>query len=255
MSENKSGAIGRYHLEGVDVVRSLLDQDEIDILIKEADRLWDENKHFSALNIRVGLRSSLDGKDLLERLDPVADISPLFRALNEDQRIVQLAVGALGEPAIPMKEKLIYKWPGTSGYGAHRDQHYFASSGATGQEMVSIAIALDKADANNGAIKVYPQLRLVELAPPPGEPRDIDAHLLESEPFFMPHLKPGDVLMFDGITPHRSEVNTSNICRRTYTMTFVPARLVDCRENYYRHRFEEQSKQRSQDYSGKFFFS
>lgn len=255
MITHESEAIEQYKRQGVGLIRGLLDQTEVDSLLDEANRLWESQQNLSAFNIRVGLRKNIDGEDILERLDPVADISPLFAALNQDQRIIQLAEAALGEAVIPMKEKLIYKWPGTSGYGAHRDEGYFASSGATGREMVSFSIALDHANAKNGAIMLYPALRLTDLPSPHDEPRDIDVGSLKNEPYYRPDLSPGDVLMFDGLVPHCSRVNTSTTRRRIYMITYVPARIADARENYYRYRFEEQSSLRAQNYKGTFFLS
>ena len=248
-------AISEYKSNGVCVVKGLLDTNEIELLQKEASRLWSDQKDLNPLNLRVGTRKDLDGKDLLERLDPVVDISKIFSDINEDERILKLAQTALDEKVMVLKEKLIYKWPGSSGYGAHRDEPYFSVSenGPAGNEILSILVALDKANLENGAMKFYPALRFKELASPAEEVRDIDNAEIEDAPFLMPELNPGDIVLFDGNMPHCSDFNRSKRTRRTYMITYTLKKYTECREYYYRFRHEELSKQRKKDYEGDFF--
>jgi len=239
-------AISEYKSNGVCVVKGLLDTNEIELLQKEASRLWSDQKDLNSLNLRVGTRKDLDGKDVLERLDPVVDISKIFSDLNEDERILKLAEIALGEKVMVMKEKLIYKWPGSSGYGAHRDGAYFkvSENAPESNEILSIIIALDKVDAENGATKFYPTLRFKELASPAEEARDIDDAEIEGEPFLMPELNPGDIVLFDGNMPHSSDFNKSQRTRRIYIITYAFNKYTNCREDYYASRHKEMSKER-----------
>ncbi len=254
--ENHSEAIASLKNQGVGVVRGLLDPLEVAELIQECARLWDDRvTPLSPYNLRVSLRKDENGKDVLERLDPVADISPAFQALNQDARIVSLARRAFGEEVQVLKEKLIYKWPGTGGYGPHRDENYFGSSGVPGPDLLSISIALEPANAENGTVMFYPALRNTPLPAPADEPRDIDGSALEGKPFTMPELAAGDAVLFDGLIPHCSGRNLSQASRKTYNVTFVPARYEGCRDAYYRHRLEEQSQFRGESYAGRFFLA
>lgn len=261
MKNDKKGkivknAIDEYSSNGVCVVKDLLKEDEIKHLQQEASRLWSKQEDLTLYNLRVGLRKGLNGEDVLERLDPVVDISKIFSDINGDERILKLAQDALGEAVMVLKEKLIYKWPGNSGYGAHRDEPYFrvlGEKGPSGIEMVSIAVALDKTNSKNGAIKFYPNLRFTKLSSPKDEPRDIDKSELENIPAFMPDLDPGDIVLFDGIIPHASDFNRSDHPRRIYIITFVPKRYIGSREDYYRLRHDEFSKKRKKDYGGDFY--
>lgn len=252
--KNISDQIKEYQSNGLCLIKNLLKKEEIEILQNESLRLWSELKDLSPNNLRVGIRKDQDGEERLERLDPLADISKVFEALNGNERVVGLAEKALGEPVTVLKEKLIYKWSGISGYGAHRDEPYFkvSKNGPTGIEMVSVVIALDRADADNGAILFYPDLRFQQLSSPKEEPRDIDTTALEGKPYIMPKLDPGDIVLFDGIIPHSSSINTSNHSRRTYMITFIPKRYKGCREEYYHHRQQSLTQERKRYYDGSF---
>lgn len=247
-------AISEYKQNGVCVIKDLLNINEVELLQKEASRLWTDQKDLTLFNLRIGTRKDLDGKVVLERLDPVVDISKIFSAINEDERIVKLAQIGLGEKVMVLKEKLIYKWPGTCGYGVHRDEPYLSVSenGPTGNEILSILIALDKSDTENGAIKFYPSLRFKELASPAEEVRDIDNVEIEGVPFLMLELNPGDIVLFDGNMPHSSDFNRSKRTRRTYMVTYASQKYTECREDYYRFRYEEILKDRQKSHDGTF---
>lgn len=248
-------SIEEYRSNGVCVVKGLLTQEEVRLLQEESLRLWSKQEDLTVYNLRVGLRKDLDGKDILERIDPVIDISKVFSDLNEDARIIKLAQDALGEPVCVLKEKLIYKWPGSSGYGTHRDAPYLSVSkeGPNGRKIVSVAVALDKIASDNGAIKFYPDLRFTKLLSPKEEPRDIDDAELKNIPFLMPDLNPGDIVLFDGIIPHNSGFNRSDRSRRIYFITFVPKRYIHYREEYYHFRQKELCKVRKKEYKGDFY--
>ena len=244
-----------FKTSGVVVVRALFSQREMQTYATEAAKLWDSYAQPCANNLRFGIRKNQDGGDVLERLDPVMDISEIFAALNDDTRIVSIVETLFGEPVSVMKEKLIYKWPGTSGYGPHRDENYFGGSGASGADMVSASLALDPANAENGAIKFYPKLRLQSLDAPQHEPRDIAACELENREYYRPDLRPGDMVFFDGLIPHCSDFNRSLQSRRTYMITYVPARYENGREKYYRCRMAELRTERAAHHYGQLYFS
>ncbi len=247
-------AIRECRRKGFSVIRKVLTDKEISEIAAEAITLWDRQGALTAYNLRVGLRRDPSGKDILERLDPVSDISELFRDLARDHRLVGLAEGFLKGPVIPLKDKLIYKWPGCSGYGLHRDEPYFGISGVPAKDMLSVYIAIDRADNENGAIQFYPTFRERSLPSPPNEPRDIAEEAVSDTEPSCPSLDPGDVLIFDGIIPHKSDRNTSRRSRMMCTITYALAKHSDCFERYYRARSEQLVEERRHQYPGRFFF-
>jgi ectoine hydroxylase-related dioxygenase (phytanoyl-CoA dioxygenase family) len=238
-------AIMDFRRDGVAVARGLFSGAEVAALQQEATRLWDSQEGLESANLRVGLRKNVCGDVILERLDPVADISGLFDDLSQSQKLVRIAEMALGEPVTVLKDKIIYKWPGTAGYGLHRDEPYFGTSGVPGAELVSVSVALDPVRDNSGGIEFFPGQRRSQLPAPAQEGRDILRGALEGIAPVVPELDPGDLLFFDGLIPHCSDYNSGARSRRMYTATYAPARYHDCRKRYYAIRWEEQKRERS----------
>jgi ectoine hydroxylase-related dioxygenase (phytanoyl-CoA dioxygenase family) len=250
-------ALAELRQNGVAVVRNLVGRDRIEALLEESMRLWDAQAAPDPNNLRFGVRRDVAGGVTLERIDPVIDISAPFRRLNEDPRLLAIAEAHLGEPAIVMKEKLIYKWPGTSGYGAHRDDPYTAISGVPGAEVLTINLALDPVTEDTGPTEFFPSLRLHNTRAPrgAGDPRDVAEEALLGAPSAMPQLDPGDVVLFDALIPHRSAMNRSDHPRRTYMINFVPSRYPRARANYYAGRLREQAAERAPVTGGEFHFT
>lgn len=240
---------------GYGLIRGVLSSDEIDRLVRESERLWRLYEGAGTGNLRFGVRSDRSGKTVIDRIDPVADISETFAAVNRDQQLVSIAESGLGEAVTVMKEKLIYRWPGTQGFGAHRDQEYTTpKSGVPGAEVLTISISLDRATRAAGPTEFFPGLRNRATAAPAGEPRDVDERELHGVESCMPETDPGDLILFDGQIPHRSDWNRSEHCRRVYMISYVPARYPNARRDYYAARISEQKEMRRDLVKGSIFF-
>jgi len=251
MYDDLEESLSKY---GFAVVRRTFATDEIATLHEECHRLWRETTSLSPFNLRTGLRKDESGDFILERLDPVSDISPLFRELVADRRLSEPAESGLGGPVTPVKDKLIYKWPGCQGYGVHRDDGYFGVSGIPGHETISVSLAIDPANENNGSIQLYPALRNQLLPSSPDNPRDVDPAALEGISPLTPALDPGDILVFDGLVPHGSQPNRSEQTRIIFTVTYAPGKYAGCFEKYYQARWKEQIAERNKHFPGTFYF-
>jgi hypothetical protein len=239
-------AVNGFKRCGCGVARGLLDRDEIDRLQHEAMSLWQRFRTDGASNLRVGVRTDDAGGLVLERLDPVSDISAVFASLNQHESLLEIARAGLGGPVTVMKEKLIFKWPGTPGFGPHRDGDYNSQrTGVPGSEALTICLALVLANRDNGALELFPSLQKTRLAAPPDEHRDIAESELEGVDSLMPVLQPGDAVVFDGQVPHRSGSNRGDTPRLTYMVTYVPGKFGEARRDYYQAILGERREQRS----------
>lgn len=239
--------------DAVLVLREFFSPEEVKVYREECERLWESQEDKVPQNLRLGLRTEKGGEIVLDRLDPVEDISDVFRQLNQNEKLMAVIENIFAEPAMVMKEKLIYKTPGTSGFGAHRDAPYFCISGVPDEKTVSVSIALDAANEENGCIQFYPELRDKKLKSLPHEERDISDDEIEGIEPLAPCLQPGDVVIFDSLVPHRSGFNHSTESRRTYLITYVPANYPDSRKKYYEKRFQQQQAERESEIEGPFY--
>ena len=177
-------------------------------------------------NWRTVLYRSPAGLAVVDRLSPVIDISPVFASLVRDARILRPLGELCGDALLLFKDKLIYKMPGAAGYEMHQD---YSSWQTFPRDLVNVIVAIDGADARNGGVEFFPgyhgrllstegELRYMSAA----ETKQIDlgtGEVLTTEP--------GDVVVFDCLTPHRSGVNRSNRLRRQLYLTYSPARHGD----------------------------
>jgi len=241
----RDAALSDYRERGVGVLRRLLPGPDVQALITESERLWRMFQHEDARNLRVSIRTEASGKVVLNGLDPVADISDVFASINGHRDLLSLAETGLDTDVTTMKDKLIYKWPGAPGFGLHRDGDYNTpKTGVPGEEVMTVCLALDAMTAANGAIQFFPELRNRKTPSPPEEPRDVDESAIRGLEPFMPELEPGDAILFDGRVPHRSDRNTSDMPRRVYMVSYIPARYPGVRERYYEARVAEQGAER-----------
>ena len=199
--------------------------------IGERDRLTAGFAHATAE--RYQRRRTVSGGMILDRIDPVCDVSPVFAALAADERILAPVAELLGEVPALLKGKLIVKRPGTAGYGLHQDFPYWAWLGLPAEEILSVLVAVDAANAGNGGVELFPGLHHERLQPSPDDPRDIDEQVMDLATGSIPNLAAGDLLLFHSLTPHRSAPNVSTLSRTALFFTYVPARHGDLYARYH----------------------
>jgi 2-aminoethylphosphonate dioxygenase len=226
--------------------RGVFTPEEIAAFQAECDRLL----HLDLVhpdNIRTPFR--MNSGETPERIDPVVDISPVFAALVEDARIVNVVRDLFEDAPRLFKDKLILKLPGTSGYSAHQDQAWWQL--CPPDDILSVSVQMDGANAENGGIELFRGYH-DRLRTPEGVMRnwtaEEEAEWLDPARSYLPETRPGDVLIFHSLTPHRSGRNTSSgKPRRSLYLSYSAARSGDLHAVYY-----EQYKGRENN-AGKFF--
>ena len=197
--------------KGWSLLPGFLDQDQLALLWREADRLWADQSLF-------GLRGAVpNSATRSDRLDPVIDLSPPFAALARDPRLLAEVEGVLGGPAQLMKDKFIAKPPGMGGYATHQDGAYWPGMGFDTSRFLTAILFLDNATADNGAIECAAGHHRQLLTDPdivadPDEQRIGGFTTIEAEA--------GDLLLLHALTPHRSGPNRSSGMRRALLFTY-----------------------------------
>jgi hypothetical protein len=210
LSEEERAAYAR---DGYLVRRAVFDAAEVGAVAEETDALLQRQELMAQNNLRVRWQYHYDtGAPIFELFDPVTDLSPRCDGWMRDPRLTELVGEVLGDRVHPIKDKLIYKPAGAGGYPLHQD---YIAWPTFPKSFTTVVVAIDAADEGNGCIEVHPRAQaegcLSEL--------DGNFHMLPDDsvasfPGKKIAMQPGDVLMFGGFMPHRSDVNRSERRRR-----------------------------------------
>ena len=225
-----------YWDNGFLIVRDIISQNEIDKLKNECRRLWNYVE-VTDHNNRIQWRMSAEGKKVADRIDPVLDLSPMFQDLVEDERLLVLANDIINSKVELFKLKLISKWPGTEGYKMHQDYTYWDFVGNIPPDhFVTVLIPLDPFTAESGATEMFPKLHHHRLEGPENQTLDVDESKLDLSKGVILDLSPGDVALFHGMTPHRSNINQSRNNRESLFISYVKSGHGNLYGSYYSGR-------------------
>ena len=233
-AEFRREAANRYDADGYLVLPGLFGASEVEAWREECDRLFSVPGVVREGNLRTRSRPSDSGRPVIDRLDPVTDLSPALRRLADDPRVLGAAGIALGQRPVLFKDKLITKPPGTHGYGVHQDYMRWQFLAVPADGVVTVAVAFDPASAESGAVEVFRGQHARLLTAPgvvadPGE-EDLSTGAVELVP-----LQPGDVLLIHSLVPHGSGPNRSGRSRRMLFLTYSGRSWGDLYDDYYAH--------------------
>ena len=209
-----------FRRDGFVVIRSLFPPILMRQAIEEAERLLDDHKDLiDKQNIRCRWQDNVfTGECTFETFDPVIDLSTLCRDLALNPRLLEALADVFGEPACLFKDKLIYKPPGVKGYGLHQD--WIAWKGFP-RSFLTVLIAFDAAGRDNGCTIVYRGYHQNgTMSEEDGNYHDLPATCVDESRAVPLLLDPGDVAIFDGFTPHRSDPNVSALWRRQLYLSY-----------------------------------
>jgi ectoine hydroxylase-related dioxygenase (phytanoyl-CoA dioxygenase family) len=206
--------------DGFVVVRSLFEPTLMREAATEAERLLRDFDHLrSVKNLRCRWQNNVfTGECTFETLDPVIDLSPVCSRIAHAPQLLALLANLYGEPACLFKDKLIYKPPGVKGYGLHQD--WIAWDGFP-RSFLTVLVPFDSADRDNGCTVVYPGYQHAgPLSVQDGKYHELPSDTVDEARAVPLILEPGDVAVFGGFTPHRSDPNVSDRWRRQLYLSY-----------------------------------
>jgi len=244
--------IGSYQEKGYLTLPGAFTPDEVTAWDTESRRLLRLGLAHDD-NLRTVTYRTPAGIPIVDRINPVVDISPLFKALTEDERIRRPLRELYGDDMVLFKDKIIYKMPGVTGYPIHQD---YSSWQLFPKDLVNVIVSIDEADADNGGVEFFPGYH-DRLLSTPGELRYMSEDEAEQIDFSQAEVvrtSAGDMVIFDCLTPHRSGVNRSSRLRRQLYLTYSSAKNGDLYEKQLKYIEETYRNKRSGKEKERLFF-
>lgn len=252
MSDRVADAIGltaaeleEFVTRGFIVRRGVFTPAEIGEFAADTDRLLTERRDLiDPKNLRCRFMAHCEtGEQLFEVFDPAIEVSPVAARFAADPRILGMLDTIFGGPAVLFKEKLIFKFPGANGYDLHQDIPRNWSWWP--QTFTTVLIAIDRATEENGCTEVYEGYHGGYLSSSEKwEHYMLPLHLVDPARQTKLLLEPGDVAIFHGLTPHRSNPNRSSATRRGFYISYNALADGGDRRAWHYGQFHERMRQR-----------
>ncbi len=234
MENQLAQAEEEYWNKGYTVLRGVFSREDVDAWREESKRLWALPGLLDDLNLRSESRRDISGTYIVDRLDPVVDISPvLLDTVYDDRLLYSLKTILRGEPSL-LKCKFIRKDPETSGYSHHQDFLYWRWLNISPDSLCSVGIPLYASNKESGGIEFFPGYHKALLPSVDGCPdTDFDITQIDVNTGETPELEPGDVLLFHSLAPHRSGPNRSSHQRTLLLPSYAVTMQADVYAKYY----------------------
>jgi len=95
---------------------------------------------------------------------------------------------------------------------------------------------IDSNTRQSGGIDIVPKGHIPRVVLPQNSDGSIRTDVEAKLNWVPVDAEPGDAVFFDSYSPHRSDINLSNFCRRNLYFTYNPLSLGSFRDNYYEEK-------------------
>jgi phytanoyl-CoA hydroxylase len=222
--------VAHYHEHGCLAVRRGFSPDEVKAALAGlVGLIMGENPSFNGVWFEAKAREILPSLDAEQRQDAVrklgafVDFDARLKAISDHPALLKVVRTLLGDREPSMFQDMALIKPPRLGREKpwHQDKAYFEFPLAT--PVVGVWIALDEATVENGCMQVLPG-RHKEGPIIHFQRRDwqiCDNMMMGTKSAAAP-LKPGGVLLFDGMLPHGTPQNSSPRRRRALQFHYAP---------------------------------
>jgi phytanoyl-CoA hydroxylase len=199
----------QYTANGYHIERELFSTEEAGRMLDHYMALSAEGPHpgdFAGVAAKSG---TVDPQVQYPRLIQMHEYDGRTREWMNHPRLTDAVAALMGQRPRLLQTMVYFKPPGARGQSFHQDNLYLRVT-----PIVAAWVALDRADAENGAMEMVRGSHLLGLLP--CREADTDVSFTDSEtvvPDYLPRdliaLEPGDAVFFHGLTVHGSAPNKS----------------------------------------------
>ncbi len=222
-------AIRHYQEQGYIVIHNAFTANAVDAAKAGlADLIAGDVIGFDNIEYEAGTAASLEGMTPEERRDAVRKLTaftsyePRLNALAAHPDLVSVLACVLGKQPLLFQDIALLKPPHIGREKPWHQDHAFFNV-ATGTPVVGVWIALDEATVENGCMHLMPgEHRQGPILHFQRRDFQICDTLMHARGCVAAELKPGSLLLFDGMLPHGTPANRSDLRRRALQFHYVP---------------------------------
>lgn len=242
MKDVKNMNLKNLRKDGFFVEKSIFSANELSHIAREIDQIYIAFNKFDPISLRTEYRKNVNGTYVIDRLDPVLDLSPSLKILV-DKELRPFLNSFFLEPVTFFKCKHILKMPNTTGYTLHQDFLYWKWLKIPPQDLFSIVIPLGAYTNESGPIQFYKGANKKPIdAVAHNEGGDLVDTQFSGFDLITPMPNIGDCLVFDSLAPHKSEANNDTFNRSLIIISFAVGTYPNMYSRYYRHELERKAK-------------
>jgi 2-aminoethylphosphonate dioxygenase len=222
-----SAQLAAFVENGYVILRKVFSTEEVNAWQAAADELLRRADIIQPHNLRLQLKKS---SEEVWKIDPFLELHGTFCALARDRRLLDPLASIFGQrQPVLFKDKLIYKPPQGEGNALHQDYNWWQGFPTS---LISVLVALDPADRENGCTQLFSGYQR-GLLTPPGTIGNLNAAQVAGERSEYVETQPGDIALFHCMAPHCAGPNRSSRWRKQIFLTYNDS--ADG-EHYFAHR-------------------
>lgn len=159
---------------------------------------------------------------------------PYHKKINnflKKKKITKIIDSLLGQKTLIFKDKINWKYPNAKGFEPHQDAQVWDYLYPNIKSFISLAISIDKTNKKNGCLEVVGGAHKNGLL---GNNKSaINKKLVRSFIWKKITTMPGDFIIFDSYTPHRSGKNLTKKSRRMIYLTYNAKKDGNLKKKYF----------------------
>lgn len=229
--------LSKFDKDGYLIIKGLFSENELqdaenklNEFVKKKPEDWEDGKEMAYYESNVK-----NNERILARVEKAVDYHSEIRIITESKKLMACLEDLMREKCVLFKDKINYKKPGGSGWAPHQDVQ--ARWDDFARYFMNALITIDDNDVNNGCLQIAPGHHKRKLI---GEyDTQLQEKDLEGMHFIPIPASKGDVVFFDGYTPHKSDPNLSNRLRKNIYLTYNRISEGDHRIEYFARKRKE----------------
>jgi ectoine hydroxylase-related dioxygenase (phytanoyl-CoA dioxygenase family) len=156
-------------------------------------------------------------QNILTRIENFYDYHKKLKKFFSDKKILDQLKKINGSKLVLFKDKINFKYPGAKGFKAHQDATIW--DGMYGiKTFISVVISIDHSSKKNGRLEISNYNSKQKLLSQSW--KKMTKSMEKKIKWHPVDTKPGDLIIFNDYTPHKSADNLSNSRRRMLFLTY-----------------------------------